>query len=117
MPQSARERALAKFEKNELAILVATDVAARGIDIDDVAAVIHNVPPLDAKTYLHRSGRTGRAGMKGHVFSLVERSQRKAVAQMAKAVNVEAEIIEPPAESDKRVTRPGALGSVVLSPR
>jgi superfamily II DNA/RNA helicase len=75
MPQSARERALAKFEKNELSILVATDVAARGIDIDDVAAVIHYVPPLDVKTYLHRSGRTARAGRDGWAVTLAEYNQ------------------------------------------
>lgn len=75
MPQSARERALSRFEKNELAILVATDVAARGIDIDDVAAVIHYVPPLDVKTYLHRSGRTARAGRDGWAVTLAEYNQ------------------------------------------
>ena len=75
MPQNARERALGKFEKNELKILVATDVAARGIDIDDVAAVIHYVPPLDVKTYLHRSGRTARAGRDGWAVTLAEYNQ------------------------------------------
>ena len=75
MPQSARERALSRFEKNELRILVATDVAARGIDIDDVAAVIHYVPPLDVKTYLHRSGRTARAGRDGWAVTLAEYNQ------------------------------------------
>ena len=75
MPQNAREKALSKFEKNELKILVATDVAARGIDIDDVAVVIHYVPPLDVKTYLHRSGRTARAGRDGWAVTLAEYNQ------------------------------------------
>jgi superfamily II DNA/RNA helicase len=75
MPQNARERALSRFEKNELRILVATDVAARGIDIDDVAAVIHYLPPLDVKTYLHRSGRTARAGRDGWAVTLAEYNQ------------------------------------------
>lgn len=75
MPQSARERALSRFEKNELRILVATDVAARGIDIDDVAVVVHYVPPLDVKTYLHRSGRTARAGRDGWAVTLAEYNQ------------------------------------------
>ena len=75
MPQNAREKALSKFEKNELKILVATDVAARGIDIDDVAVVVHYVPPLDVKTYLHRSGRTARAGRDGWAVTLAEYNQ------------------------------------------
>jgi len=75
MPQNARERALSRFEKSELRILVATDVAARGIDIDDVAVVIHYAPPLDVKTYLHRSGRTARAGRDGWAVTLAEYNQ------------------------------------------
>ena len=51
-----------RFANGELSVLVATDVAARGIDIDDVGIVIHYEPAMDAKAYLHRSGRTARAG-------------------------------------------------------
>ena len=75
LPQPARERALKRFTNNELNILVATDVAARGIDIDDVAIVVHYVPPLDVKTYLHRSGRTARAGRDGWAVTLAEYNQ------------------------------------------
>lgn len=75
LPQPARERALKRFTNNELNILVATDVAARGIDIDDVAMVVHYVPPLDVKTYLHRSGRTARAGRDGWAVTLAEYNQ------------------------------------------
>ncbi|NDA53968.1 MAG: DEAD/DEAH box helicase, partial [Actinobacteria bacterium] len=75
MTQAARERSLAKFADGTLNVLVATDVAARGIDIDDVAAVVHYEPPIDVKTYLHRSGRTARAGRDGWAVTLAEYNQ------------------------------------------
>ncbi|MGA1363290.1 MAG: DEAD/DEAH box helicase [Ilumatobacteraceae bacterium] len=75
LTQAAREKALARFTRGELTILVATDVAARGIDIDDVALVVHYEPPMDHKTYLHRSGRTARAGRDGWAVTLAEYNQ------------------------------------------
>ncbi|MEY4392213.1 MAG: hypothetical protein RLZZ544_922 [Actinomycetota bacterium] len=75
LTQAAREKALARFAKGDLTILVATDVAARGIDIDDVALVVHYEPPMDHKTYLHRSGRTARAGRDGWAVTLAEYNQ------------------------------------------
>jgi superfamily II DNA/RNA helicase len=81
--QSQREKALADFGAEKLAVLVATDVAARGLHIDAVDCVIHFDPPEDHKAYLHRSGRTARAGTKGVVVSLLLWNQA-----------VEAEIIQ-----------------------
>jgi len=75
LTQAAREKALARFTRGELDVLVATDVAARGIDIDDVNAVVHYEPPIDPKTYLHRSGRTARAGRDGWAVTLAEYNQ------------------------------------------
>lgn len=75
LPQAARERALRAFAEGKLAVLVATDVAARGIDIDDIGIVIHYEPAKDAKDYLHRSGRTARAGRDGWAVTLVEYNQ------------------------------------------
>jgi ATP-dependent RNA helicase DeaD len=65
MDQNARNRALAGFKRGDLRVLVATDVAARGIDVQDIARVIHVDLPGSADTYTHRSGRTGRAGRRG----------------------------------------------------
>jgi ATP-dependent RNA helicase DeaD len=65
MDQPARNRALASFKRGDLRVLVATDVAARGIDVQDIARVVHVEPPTDVDSYTHRSGRTGRAGRKG----------------------------------------------------
>lgn len=75
LTQAAREKAIVRFTDNQLKVLVATDVAARGIDIDDVACVIHYVPPIDTKAYLHRSGRTARAGRDGWAVTLAEYNQ------------------------------------------
>ena len=69
--QSAREKALLDFTTSKLPVLVATDVAARGLDIEDVDVVVHYDPPEDHKAYLHRSGRTARAGGRGVVATLV----------------------------------------------
>jgi ATP-dependent RNA helicase DeaD len=71
MEQPARNRALADFKEGKLRALIATDVAARGIDVQDILRVIHADPPNDADTYTHRSGRTGRAGRKGTSSVLV----------------------------------------------
>jgi superfamily II DNA/RNA helicase len=84
--QSQRERALESFHKGRVQALVATDVAARGIHVDGVLGVIHYDPPGDHKDYVHRSGRTARAGNKGTVVSLVAPELRKDVAAIQKAL-------------------------------
>jgi len=71
LAQNARKRALDAFARGSARVLVATDVAARGIHVDDVDLVVHFDPPADHKDYLHRSGRTARAGARGTVLSLV----------------------------------------------
>ena len=71
LTQGARQRALQRFTKGDVGLLVATDVAARGLDIDGVDVVVHYDPPEDHKAYLHRSGRTARAGEPGVAVSLL----------------------------------------------
>jgi superfamily II DNA/RNA helicase len=80
--QSQRERALAAFHARRVDALVATDVAARGIHVDDVAGVVHFDPPADPKDYVHRSGRTARAGNHGVVVSLVPPDLRSPVGSL-----------------------------------
>ncbi|SHN13960.1 Superfamily II DNA and RNA helicase [Pseudomonas asturiensis] len=70
-PQATRQRALDRFKSNEVKILVATDVAARGLDIDDLPTVVNLDLPIVAEDYIHRIGRTGRAGLTGEAISLV----------------------------------------------
>ena len=80
--QNQRTRNLERFTKGAVRVLVATDVAARGIHVDDVALVIQVDPPEEYKTYLHRSGRTGRAGKEGTVVTLIPRSRRRRVEDL-----------------------------------
>jgi superfamily II DNA/RNA helicase len=80
--QPQRDRALAAFGTNRIDALVATDVAARGIHVDAVACVVHFDLPADVKDYVHRSGRTGRAGAEGVVVSLVTRDDRETVRRL-----------------------------------
>ncbi|MDX2375743.1 DEAD/DEAH box helicase [Microbacterium sp. LRZ72] len=72
MSQEARERSMASFKAGKRDVLIATDVAARGIDVDDVTHVINHTIPDDEKTYLHRAGRTGRAGKTGIAVTFVD---------------------------------------------
>jgi superfamily II DNA/RNA helicase len=87
--QSQRTRALADFSNSRVHALVATDVAARGIHVDRVAAVIHFDPPEDHKAYVHRSGRTARAGEGGVVISLVQPDQKKDVRRLQRDIGLE----------------------------
>ena len=95
LTQAAREKALARFTKGEINVLVATDVAARGIDIDDVAVVVHYEPPIDHKTYLHRSGRTARAGRDGWAVTLAEYNQHTTCRIIQRALRLPT---QPPIE-------------------
>jgi superfamily II DNA/RNA helicase len=86
--QNQRQRALAGFAAGHPRVLVATDVAARGIHVDDIELVVHFDPPNDHKDYLHRSGRTARAGATGMVVALVEHGQVREVERMHVAAGV-----------------------------
>jgi superfamily II DNA/RNA helicase len=83
MQQSARERALERFRSGRATTLVATDVAARGLDLDDISHVINFDPPEDDKGYVHRVGRTGRAGRAGQGITLVLPEQQADVSRVA----------------------------------
>ncbi|MGH2771611.1 MAG: DEAD/DEAH box helicase [Actinomycetota bacterium] len=91
MSQSARQRALENFDRGKITTLVATDVAARGLDIDDVTHVINYDPPEDHKAYLHRVGRTGRAGREGQGVTLVSSAERGDVGRVASVLNLSKE--------------------------
>lgn len=103
MAQGARERSLRKFAQRELNILVCTDVAARGIDIDDVGIVVHYVPPLEVKTYLHRSGRTARAGKDGWAVTLAEYNQHTTCRIIQRGLKLEAQAPIEVFSNDKRL--------------
>ena len=92
--QSQREKALKDFTKGKIRSLVATDVAARGIHVDDVEAVIHYDPASDAKTYLHRSGRTARAGGSGVVVSLICWDEELEIRKLMRRLGLKQPIVE-----------------------
>jgi superfamily II DNA/RNA helicase len=88
MAQHARERALAAFVSGRTPVLVATDVAARGIHVDGVDLVVHFDPPTEPKAYLHRSGRTARAGASGSVVTLVLPEQAEDMTKLLRRAGV-----------------------------
>jgi superfamily II DNA/RNA helicase len=92
--QGAREQALRAFRNNKVDVLVATDVAARGIDVDDVTHVINFDAPEDRDTYVHRVGRTGRAGRHGIGITLVTGEQSKVVGKIASDLRLHAQFAQ-----------------------
>ncbi|MET0567257.1 MAG: DEAD/DEAH box helicase [Acidimicrobiia bacterium] len=95
--QQQRTRALKDFSTGRTQALVATDVAARGIHVDGVASVIHFDPPEDEKAYVHRSGRTARAGASGMVVSLVDGSQVKSAERLRRSLGIVSPMVTGPA--------------------
>ena len=95
LSQKQRDRAMARFQHGECMALIATDVAARGIDVDGVNCVIHYDPPENGKAYKHRSGRTARGGSTGIVISLIQKPQRKTVSKIQREVGINVEFTPP----------------------
>ena len=92
MSQNARERAMRAFSTGQVHVMVATDIAARGIDVSGVELVVHVDPPAEHKAYLHRSGRTARAGAAGSVVTLVLPEQKHDVQVLLKKARIRADI-------------------------
>jgi len=117
-PQPARLRALERFKAGEVRILVATDVAARGLDIDDLPVVVNFDLPIVAEDYVHRTGRTGRAGASGEAVSLVcadEVQQLAAIEALTGQTLARQE--EPGFQAEHRVPETNAGGQIVKKPK
>lgn len=99
LSQPARDRNLAAFSTGEARVLVATDIAARGVHVDEVELVVHVDPPAEHKAYLHRSGRTARAGSAGDVVTVVLPEQRKDAQQLLRKAGITARPQEVVADS------------------
>ena len=110
LSQAQRDRNLAAFADGSTRVLVATDIAARGIHVDDVALVVHVDPPTEHKAYLHRSGRTARAGAKGRVVTVILPDQSRDVAAMIRQAGIRAATatIRPGATETLALTGPAA---------
>jgi len=102
LPQRIRERALKEFADGKLQVLVATDVAARGLDIDDIGIVVHYDPPPDSRDYLHRSGRTARAGESGIVVTFVLWNEELEVRRLQRRIGLAVPIVQM-FSNDKRL--------------
>jgi ATP-dependent RNA helicase RhlE len=102
--QGQRERALARFERGDIEALVATDVAARGIDVDGITQVVNFDAPGDQDSYTHRVGRTGRAGNSGTGISFVLADQADEVRRMAVALGLVREFDRE--RGDRQLSKP-----------
>ena len=94
MPQTARTKALKRFTDGEVKILIASDVAARGLDVVGIEQVVNYDPPDDPTSYLHRTGRTARAGAPGLAVTLCSGHERGHVEHMLQRLGLDAEIEE-----------------------
>jgi ATP-dependent RNA helicase DeaD len=103
LAQGAREKVMARIRKGTLRFLITTDVAARGIDIPQLSHVIQYEPPEDSEAYIHRSGRTGRAGGSGTAITLVNAGERSALLRISKQFNINLQ--EQPLPADEDVQR------------
>lgn len=109
LTQPQRDRAMGKFRKNSTEILVATDVAARGIDVDDIEAVFNYDLPQDEEYYVHRIGRTARAGKKGHAFTFVVGREIYKLREIQNYANIKIERKPVPSFADVEEARTSAL--------
>lgn len=100
LTQTAREKVLAKVRAGDLRFLIATDVAARGIDIPDLSHVIQYDVPQHPETYIHRAGRTGRAGASGTAIMLVELLDQINLGRINKEYEIDMQVLAPPAEEE-----------------
>jgi superfamily II DNA/RNA helicase len=108
--QNQRERALAAFEAGKLDTLVATDVAARGIDVDGISHVFNFDPPEDREGYVHRVGRTGRAGRSGTGITFVGVEEAETVEKIASQLQLDGEFAETGLAAPPRPSRQGGGG-------
>ena len=108
--QNARQRALEAFRKGKIAVLVATDVAARGIDIDDESHVVNYDMPVEEESYVHRIGRTGRAGKDGIAISLCTPEERSELRAIEKLIDMQFDLELPYGEVKPAQPKPKSGG-------
>lgn len=113
LSQPARDRNLAAFSEGSVKVLVATDVAARGVHVDNVDLVIHVDPPMEHKAYLHRSGRTARAGAEGDVITICLPTQKSDLAVILKKAAIAVSPISVTADSPQVLALVGTIAPYV----
>ncbi len=105
MPQTVRERAIERLKSGQLDVLVATDVAARGLDVPRISHVFNYDLPHDSQSYIHRVGRTGRAGRSGEAIIFLSNAQRGKLRLIERATKQPIEVVQPPTTDDINAMR------------
>lgn len=115
LSQSQRDAVMRRFKQRSMQLLVATDVAARGIDVNDLTHVMHHKLPDQLESYTHRSGRTARAGRKGISLAFINPRERRQIEMLEKRVKVKFEQVQVPDTSELRSTRINNWASVIVN--
>jgi len=115
MPQKQREQTVDRLRKGRLDILVATDVAARGLDVERISHVVNYDIPYDTESYVHRIGRTGRAGREGDAILFVAPRERRMLGQIEKAIGSSIEKMKLPTQQDVNEQRAERLGKKITA--
>ena len=111
--QARREKVIGRFKKGSLDLVVATDVAARGIDVERVSHVINYDIPTDVESYIHRIGRTGRAGRQGRAMLFVTPREKRLLHDIEREISVAIDRVDPPTVEEMSVRRLNALANSV----
>ncbi len=117
MEQGDRLSVMRHFKRGEFRYLVATDVAARGIDVDNISLVINYDIPPDEENYVHRTGRTGRAGQKGKAISFVTQTQKRYLHDIEKLIGFEIQEMVKPSKEEVSIERPSFYAKMNLVPQ
>ena len=115
LSQSQRDAVMKRFKARSMQLLVATDVAARGIDVNDLTYVIHHTLPDQLESYTHRSGRTGRAGNKGTSLALINPRESRKISDLERKISVKFERVEVPSLNEMKSARINTWADQILS--
>ena len=115
LSQGQRDAVMKRFKTRSMQLLIATDVAARGIDVNDLTHVMHHTLPDQLESYTHRSGRTGRAGKKGTSIAFITPREGRRINEIEKRINIKFEKIEVPALEELKSTRINNWASLIIN--
>ncbi|MCP4460564.1 MAG: DEAD/DEAH box helicase [Cytophagales bacterium] len=115
LSQAQRDQAMKRFKTRSMQLLIATDVAARGIDVNDLTHVIHHTLPDQLESYTHRSGRTGRAGKKGISLALINPREGRRIKEIENKIKVNFERIEVPSLTDLKSSRINSWAHLIIN--
>ena len=115
LSQSQRDTVMKRFKTRSMQLLIATDVAARGIDVNDLTHVMHHTLPDQLESYTHRSGRTGRAGKKGTSIAFITPREGRRITEIEKRINISFEKIEVPTLEELKSTRINNWASLIIN--